>query len=543
MAYHVKFLKKMKLNSILSKQNLRLSLLPIVFFVYLLPRTIDLGNDILNFDAQYWYPRIEKFTDRIADQKFDNLYITYHPGTTLLWTSGFANYFYRQYFENKYGFDPRGVPHHFIDIQFYTTFPLVFMISLLGVYVYWVLSKLKGNWFAIIFSILLSIEPFFLGITKFLHITGLQTMFGFAGLIAITYFLHNFKNRHLIFGGFLIGLAISTKITALLFLIIATILLLHVKQNKPFISIFTSLRNILLVMSATIITIFAVNPFMWFDPIQNLIRIYNEGVVDTGFTNTGAPQIVKITYLFYLEYGLYRLSGYTVILALIGLIFTIKNIKTISKDKLLLTTLFYFVIYNLLLTIPSKLKDRYLVELIPAFLLLATYGLIYLKQKLQRYKFLFILVVIIFWVALNIYRYHPNYSFYISDFVGGPRFMYDKQLSLMNRGEYFSNAAIYLNTLNKPESKVVFFGNDTHVVTFKDFFRGKTYFDAGAMPDKTKIHYIVVRSSTPKNKIIYELCNKLKEFGPKDPFGYSEVEVFECKNLYKDGLYQIKIES
>lgn len=512
-----------------------------IFLIYLLPRIYDLGNDISNFDSQYWYPRIEIFTDNIRAQKFNEMYITYHPGTTLLWMSGFSNYFYRQYFNYKHGFDPQDVPHHFIDLQFFTIFPLVFIISLLGLYSFHLIRKIKGNYFAIAFSILLSVEPFFLGISKFLHITGLQTMLGFTALLCATYYIHKGKKLHLILSGILLGLAVSTKVTAVLFGIVVIAILLISKLRKTK-SLFIDL---IILGSASAITFFVVNPFMWIDPIGSLYKIYADGVVENGFGSTGAPQLINISYLFYIEYGVYRLTGYIIILTFIGLLFSIKNIKKIKSDPLLLMTLVYFVVYNLLLTIPNKLKDRYLVEIIPSFILLAVYGLMYIKERLNKHFFIYIVVLacISGWVGLNIYRYHPNYSFYISDFVGGPSFMYKNNLSLMNRGEYFANAAIYLNSLDKPESKSVFFGNDTLSLTFKEFFRGKTYSDAGATPDKTKINYIVVKSTTQRKEEINNFCKIIKNLGPKDPFGYIEIQIYKCENFYKEDLEKIKIQS
>jgi len=541
--------------------NIKFSVLAIYFIafaIFLLPRVINLGSDISNFDSQYWYPRIDIFTDKVHDNKLNELYLTYHPGTTLLWTSGFANYFYRMYFEYKRGFDPRGVPHHFIDIQFFTILPLVLMISGLGLYVFHMLKKMKGTYFSLIFTLLLSLEPFFLGVSKFLHITGLQTMFGFTGLLCITYYIFTPKRRNLFLSGLLLGLAVSTKITAVLFIIVGFVLLMLYEYNLTDFDSTKSIKKLLkihlkhltkllinfcVVGVTACITFYIVNPFMWFDPLNSLMRIYTDGVVENGFGSTGAPQIVRVSYMFYLEYGVYRLSGYTIILGLFGLIYIIKNFKRTKADQVLMTAIVYFILYNLLLTIPNKLKDRYLVEIIPAFILFATYGVIFLKNKLPKKTFIFTTVLIVIWIALNIYRYHPNYSFYMSDLVGGPKFMYENNLALMNRGEYFANAAIYLNTLEKPETKTVFFGNDTHVVTFKDFFRGKTFFDAGAIPNKTKLNYIVVRSNTARLDEINNYCKKIMDLGPKDPFGYTEINIYICENLYKEDLPKIKIQS
>ena len=154
-------------------------LLIIVFFIYLIPRLISLGADTSNYDASFWYPRMDNFTKNILEGDFQETYQKYHPGVTLLWLSGTSKYVFQELFELVLHFNPRFIPQQFIRLNAAAIFPLVFSISILGAVCYSLLSKITNKKLALIFSIMLSLEPFFLGVSKFLHLSGLGGMLSY----------------------------------------------------------------------------------------------------------------------------------------------------------------------------------------------------------------------------------------------------------------------------------------------------------------------------------------------------------------------------
>src|SRR3989338_9487575 len=86
--------------------------------------------------------------------------------------------------------------------------------------IYSSLSKMVDKKFALIFSIVLSLEPFFLGVSRFLHLSALTAMFMFASFaVLLEHYITKRKDyRYFVFSAILLGLGILTKIDALIVL-------------------------------------------------------------------------------------------------------------------------------------------------------------------------------------------------------------------------------------------------------------------------------------------------------------------------------------
>lgn len=516
-----------------------------IFLLYFAPRLVALGSDMANIDTMYWYPRMDKFTDAMVQGNFKGSYQQYHPGTTLLWMSGSAKYSFEAAYESKYGFKPSIYPHHFTKIQFVSTFPLVFIISILGALSAKYLAHFMGKRFALLFSVLLGFEPFFYGISKYLHLTALSTMFGFVAFLVAVHSIQSKRYKDIVFSGILLGLGISTKISVLsLWGIILLILFFSDfslrKLSLP--DIVTRTKKCLMHTVAMSVTFVVVNPFMWVAPLWGIRKIWKQGVVNTGFGGGMPDTITDSKYLFYIETAFLRTSPLVFLAGAAGIAIVIWYLTHKRKTPLLLRASFlYLFLYVLLLTVPSKLKDRYYVEIMPVFVVFAAYGfyrLLELKRKLLT-GFI-VLVYIVIHVSI-IYRYYPAYSFYHTELVGGPKGYFSLGIRPTNRGEWYAQAAQYLNTYSsKPEGKNALMGNESLVKTFSQFFYGTTYAELGAIPDNKgyKVDYIITRNDNQKY-VPHDFCKPLKQFGVRGPFAFNNVFVFECKNILKDDLTKL----
>lgn len=509
-----------------------------IFLIAFLPRVIGSGSDMANFDSQHWHPRSTKFVDAVLDQDWERTYQQYHPGTVMMWMSGFSKYTFEELFKIKYGFSPRNIPHHFDRVNFAAIFPLVFIISLLITLSFYELRKFKGLKFALIFLLLITFEPFFLGVSRFLHLTALSTMFGFLAFLYYVDYIRSKSYKFLVLCGILIGLGISTKVSLLIMLPVFGIILLYsyiIDNYKHLLNmrlISKKLIDYLLLIAIVVAVFFVVNPFMWVSPIEYITKIINEGIIGTAFLEK-KPQPFMYKYSYYIQFGLFRLAPITFITFLLGFALYLKNIRKYSKSILTYGAI-YYVIYYLFLSIPSKLKDRYLVEMIPVMLMFSTFFIYYIYKHYKQ-VFLFISVLFVLFTALTLYRYYPAYSYYHSDLVLGPSGLRNLGVSPFVRGEYYANVAHYLNKKDdKPEEKNVLVPDSTLKETFAPFYRGKTFTEVGNMKDDAKVNYAIGKEDS-KGKL-FERCELIKTFGPKNPLGDDVLFLFDCSKTPKEVL-------
>ena len=521
----------------------------LIFLIFFIPRVIGLGGDISNYDASFWYPRMDNFTKNIIRGEYKLTYQKYHPGVTMLWTSGTSKYIFEKAFEKTFHYNPRFMASQFPRLNFASIFPLVVMISGLGVFQYYLISKLVNKRFGIFFAIVLSLEPFFLGTSRFLHLSALTAMFMFASFLALFYHYHTSRKdkKYFYISSILLGLGALTKVDAVIALPVNALIIIFYEFNRAKILNTQTILNILragfLHTFIICFTFYILFPSMWVAPIWTIKKIISEGILETAFDSSGAETISKIRFMFYPETILIR-SLPTFFLGLIGgIILTLKNFSN-SKYKnytqILSWTLFFIVFNIAILSIPEKIKDRYLINLYPPMSVLVAlfWYKCYVSKKFIKY---FVSGVFVFFYILTAYKYHPVYSFYHSELIGGPKGLEYFGLPIKNRGEFYAQAAKYINKKDaKPEVRNVVLSHREQMRTFPPFFLGKTYANPKLMQNGYFADYIITRPEYDYLVLDSELANKcylLKTFGPKAPFGYDIVNLYKCEgvtNQYKD---------
>ena len=515
-----------------------------------MPRVISLGSDISNYDASFWYPRMDNFTKNILRGEYKLTYQKYHPGVTMLWTSGTSKYIFEKAFEKVFHYNPRFMASQFTRLNFASIFPLVVIISALGVFQYYLISKLVNKKLGIFFAIVLSLEPFFLGTSKFLHLSALTAMFMFTSFLALFYHYHTSRkdNKYFYISSILLGLGALTKIDAVIALPVNALIIMFYEFNKTkIVNIKTTLNIVkagLLHVLIICFTFYILFPSMWVAPIWTIKKIIEEGILETAFDSSGADTITKIKFMFYPETILIR-SLPTFFFGLIGgIILTLKNFKN-SKYKnyiQILAWVLFFIIFNIaILSIPEKIKDRYLINLYPPMsVLVALFWYKCFESKKKLIKYLITVLFVSFYI-LTAYKYHPVYSFYHSELIAGPKGLEYFKLPIKNRGEFYAQAAQYINKNDtEPEVKNVVLSHREQMRTFPQFFLGKTYSTPKLMQDGYFADYIITRPEYDYLVLDSKLANTcylLKAFGPKNPFGYDIVKLYKCEgvtNQYKD---------
>jgi len=511
-------------------------ILIIVFLIFLLPRIVSIGADISNYDASYWYPRMDRFTRNLEKGDLSNTYQQYHPGVMLLWISGIPKYLFENLFELVFNFNPRFMAHHFIRLQTATLLPLMVVLSLIGTYIYSLLSKIINNKFAIIFVVVFSLEPFLLGTSRFVHVTALSAFLMYASFLSLYY---HYATKHdsmsyLYVSSVLIGLALLTKtdsgIVFLFNLLIITFVNVKDKQYKEWI-----IDGFLYGLIAFLV-FYVLFPAMWVEPIRILFKIIGGGK-DTAFNSSGANTIFGFRYLYYLEVFFYRSLPITFVTFITSLYISIKHRWDKNTKQFLVVNMVLLIFFTIILTIPAKIKDRYLISLYPMFLVSSsvTYYYIFYIQNNKLLKKV-ILVFLIFSYVLTVYKYHPVYSYYYSELIGGQHGLESFGLKVKNRGEYYAQAALFLNDyVDDPGSKTVLIAHKEQTRTFPPFFIGKAYSSPGLLADKQEANFVISRADflhiVPMDK-----CNLIRTFGPKAPFKYNALYLFECEGL--DNTYK-----
>ncbi len=207
-----------------------LTLLFVAFFC--VTRIPYLGRDAINPDAVNWHYRSEQFVVGLKNGIWEKTYQHYHPGVTLMWVVGSTVEIARQ-------IDPalRVYNHeNFLFLHSVAKYSLVFVQLGLTLGVLYVFSLILGFKKSLIITSFFSLEPFFIGNSRLLHMDVLLTLFLALGLGLAYLGLFEDKNfkRNLAFSGIFLSFAFLTKsvaIGALLF-IPGISVLVHLKTQK-----------------------------------------------------------------------------------------------------------------------------------------------------------------------------------------------------------------------------------------------------------------------------------------------------------------------
>src|SRR3989339_151916 len=466
-------------------------LLAFTFALFLGLRLHSLGNDISNSDAARWHRRSIKFLEAIKTANYKETYQHYQPGVTLMWLDAINFQLNKSwpYLENS---------DEYVKINRQTQQLITFTLFALLLLQTQLLRIMYGKRISLLYSFFIATEPYLLGIDRWVHLTSLETYFGFTAMLAFFVYINKKNPLLAILSGGLLALAVLSKLTSLIFavfIIITCVVILRKRAIKPLLTIFTSFILVFVLLF----------PAFGAAPLEvgtNLLIAVTKAVGEdirgqyfTGFKS-----------LFYYPIILFfKLSAVTLFLAIMSL--------TNKKSPLWLKV--FFSLLLVVLTLADKKIDRYSIILFPSIVLLAVFALNQLNTKLIA----LLLVTHFFILVFGIYKYSPVYSAFYSPISGS------EQIALKtgfyeNSGEYFAQAAMYLNT--KPRDEVVFIPNNYEAFSY--FHKGKR-----TREFSPQVNYVVESVDFDRPISVGTYCNKLeKTFGPK---GIPVVFVYSCQEV------------
>ncbi|KKS17441.1 MAG: hypothetical protein UU72_C0002G0024 [candidate division WWE3 bacterium GW2011_GWB1_41_6] len=409
--------------------NLKYEITVLILFV--LSRIPSLGNDEFNTDVWKWKSRIYDFGSGIFNLDFELTIQKYHPGVTLMWLGSLGVKIYNFYYDIFRGHPPLDDNINTIfELNFVQKLVIVIAIGFTLASVFYVLRNLFGKKYAIPAIILISLEPFYIALTRVIHLEGLMSTFMIASFVWLYYYLFdtNHKSRMYVSALFA-ALSILTKSSSLyLVMFTGLMMLIWYWHNRGSLKTAVSLTffDYTKWLLSVVILFVLFWPAMWVNPGEALRAVYR-GIftigVERGHEQFFFGRLVDdpgVT--FYLVVLGIRSSVYIVI-GLIGALFIFKNIDK-GKKNFIFYTLLFSILYLIEITIPSKKLDRYILPTIMGFGLVSTFFYHWACNKAglfikSRRTALLLCFIVLLPAAFTILRLHPDYFSFYNPLLGG----------------------------------------------------------------------------------------------------------------------------
>ena len=398
------------------------------FFMTRLP---SLSHDTINPDAVNWHYRSEQFVVGLKNLIFEKTYQHYHPGVTLMWLTGVPIEMFKQISGVKV-YDQ----YSFYAFDFVAKYSLVICQLILSLLILYWLAKILEFKKAWLTTLVFTFEPFFLGNSRLFHMDVIFALFVFAALVTSHLLIKEEKWYWAVISGIFCGLSFLTRSVGLgvwLFIVIFGGLFLFIKSRDTK----KVIKNLSWLTGAFAASVFALFPALWVKPLVVLMDIFSEGerigirdghsqiVFGEGMMDAGA--------FFYPLVLLLKLSPFILLglLAYLAAVAEIIRTKATKKEFILLKDeriiglisylLIFFAGYLLVMTLPSKKIDRYMIVLFPYLALVSSFGLLYLQSKLQvifQHSIGILVLLFVSFVVIPDWQYHPYQFTYTSPLLG-----------------------------------------------------------------------------------------------------------------------------
>jgi hypothetical protein len=412
-----------------------------LFGLALLPRLTALGRYITP-DELIWVFRSVQFREALLAGRWVETLVAGHPGVTTSWLGALgitfklwlspAHHDIYQWLTRLSFLMPDNVEAYIRLAEFLTLsrFLVAFINSLGIVAVYYLLRRLWGNTAAMLGSLFLSLDPFLSGLSGLLHVDGLSTTFATLSLLLLFIGCDPRNSRRLVWlacAGVAAGLAVLTKTPTVLLVPLLVFVLTVYNFTDQDLSWPNRLSRLLvdtLVLGGSLaLTMCILFPAVWASPAEVLATV-------TGSANRHIDEALRESFflgriaydhgpLFYPVVLLWRLSP-VIWLAFIPLAFLFgpsHRRRLNFRDNGLKVAIFLLVwaaMFLIAITPAAKKFDRYILPVVPAFLLLAAYvwarwGASY--SRLARWVLpAVVLIQFLFWLAHTAYplaAYNP----------------------------------------------------------------------------------------------------------------------------------------
>jgi 4-amino-4-deoxy-L-arabinose transferase-like glycosyltransferase len=411
-------------------------LLVVLFFVLL--RLPGLGSDTFNTDVWKWKARSYDFGTGIFTLDLEKTIQKYHPGVTLMWlgTAGIKIYnVYHETFLSGISIDSLQAIFGLHTVQ------KVLVVVCTGItlaFVFYVLRKLFGSYYAFLAIGLLSVEPFYVGLTRTFHLEGLLSTYMLASAVWFYYYLEKTQNRkHLLVSSLFASLAFLTKTSALYLVpFYGLILILNAYRNEKMpvknlwktmlVATSTAIPVFLRWLIPTLLLCFILWPAFWTHAGVALGVLYR-GIftigVERGHEQYFFGKLVNNPGIFYYDVVFLLRSSVYLVVGMVGVLLTFQKLN--KEEKSFSTYLLIFsIVYGLAMAIPSKKLDRYLLPTIVGLIPVVTFFYLHKLEKLKSKtvtKYLAKHLVFFSLAAITMLYLHPDYLSYYNPMFGGLR--------------------------------------------------------------------------------------------------------------------------
>jgi len=341
-------------------------------------------------------------------------------------------------------------------------------LSFIGIYL--LTRHLWGVKVAVLSLVLMAIDPFYLALSRILHLDGALTStmtLSVLGLIAALRQRGGKRKRigFLVLSGVMTGLAILQKSPAM-FLGPFAVLLVGVNVLRRGVSrkaVLQAVVDLTIVGCAAAVVYVALWPTMWVQPLETMRRILDMalGYAAEGHSSgnyfMGQPS-EDPGWLFYPVATLFRLSPLAMVGLIVSVIWLFAHRGTVNERRSTSDLLIYAVAFGAFMALGDKMFDRYLVPVYPALEILAAVGIWWVVDGVRhrlggaygRLLSPLPIALVAFAIQLVITLPHyPHYLTYYNPLLGGIHVA--KKILLVGWGEGYEQAAAYLNA--KPNAE------------------------------------------------------------------------------------------
>lgn len=431
-----------------------------IFVLALLPRILDL-NVFITPDEAKWTCRSINFRAGLTQGDFAQTYQTGHPGVITMWIGTLimppdpAGRWQAICQETSITRIIRAIsPETLAEITKYLFAArrgVAILTAASVVVIYLMACQLLDRRIALISAILIALDPFYLALSRVLHLDAIATAFMTISLLGLLLYLkHQRPWPYLALSGTAAALAALNKAPALFMAPFVGLMLVAFGRlsGRSFLEIG---KAFLLWAFVAGLVGFALWPAMWVDPVGTI-----NGVLSTALDYAEYPHS-NLNFFwgeikpdpgpwFYPVAWAFR----TIPLVMLGLVLSVpiftKNER--GQRAALLGLLAYSLLFASFMTVGAKKFDRYILPIFPALGIVAAAGLCHftetVKWRIDRVNIYPIAVTLVFLLSAGLsLPYHPYYFPYYNPLVGGSS--QATRTLLVGWGEGLEDAANYLN--------------------------------------------------------------------------------------------------
>jgi hypothetical protein len=457
-----------------------------------LPRLLELDRYVTP-DEPKWLMRSANFYLALSQGSLRDTYQHEHPGVTTMWAGmlGFLRG-YPNYIDIRPGQIEREeklsiflTNREISPLRLLALGRFFMVLAITGVLglAFLVGCRLLGSLPAAIGILLVAFDPFFMALSRLLHVDGLMTALVLLSLLGLLCYLYcGHQARYLLLSGIAGGLSWLTKSPAFFLAPFVCLLALayyldvhqrvhlsagHINHLVQLLNPLWSAFRLALAWLAIAVVIFTVLwPAMWVDPVNTLARIFSqaqiyavEGHEYATFFNGHVDQIGESSWYFYPVAFTWRTSPPVMaglILALAAIVIPGWLNITEQHRKVILVLSLFGLLFMIFMSFGAKKFDRYLLPNHVILDLVAAMGWVAaietandwraklrIRSRWLRWRMIFVYALIVALQLIGTIQTFPYYFNYYNPLLGGTH----KAINVMmiGWGEGMDQAAAYLN--------------------------------------------------------------------------------------------------